>query len=1387
MRKQIAVFMVFIALSSICLAQNQPKKQFQVEKNIRGYEITDNSVFITSSNKLYRFSDKGNWSFKTDTHFSGNTVLTEERVIAGTRAPGQKLIQLGRNGSIMAKSKHEDWVGSISSYKTPYGRIFLSSSRGDAEAYNKKGQKVFDLENQLTPGRQGLSDRAVDLDSDGVREFFVTKGSKHFNENRFSVFDVYGHREWRTQKLETGDTGIHGAFSPEDGLLVYWTNKISKFNGTGNKLWEKEFSETISDIAVFSNSFAVASGREITRYSPEGEVLTKVKVRNKPENILSKTYNNTILAFDGENISSYSLKEGVYHGRQKVNGSMPRLMKYKNYNETRLATVDENRLNIYDISIETSVSKEEVELNSSAILVGRGKSALKAISLNKTLITAKNSKKVKNNIQSSRPVYSLSNINKEALNTSRPRWFVGDREKAVLVTGLAAKENASLTFDRDEADRDFSNYSMSELRSLFIEKFRPHHVVVADLDSDKGVLAAYMAVKQGVLPIDFDQEYEYPSVEETTGTSYDVDVGEVNRENGVYRLERNLSAVFNEIGTNRKTLFEGRYVSILNGARKIHLDPAERGLFDDMSDGNYFYSDLGYGDLDNDSRLEASVGRYPGKTWKASLAYHRSLRREKGEDALVASEYLQGRWPMVLATLGGGMWDGKNFYHILENEGFNTTHLVEQRSQPVMFIFDLLGMPTKLDVAVAGVKKGEDVLKKLIGSSAAAALKNAVMVVRGLSYAEQTLEIYLEHDWVDWQPLEDIHFPEGVSFSELKKLVRSFLPERYPEITSQRLEEELAGKDVVVYSGVGNRSAWIMANNVSGMLDKRYSGSNRLEPEDVPEMDRSIVWDSSNNAGSSNGRFKNAFLEQGATNYIGFSSTSYSSYNAEAAEEFLSRKGSVGESFRHAVNDLRSDSLIYAPETYYTYGIKRKLMKSLTLWGNPETVKDPLPEENVNKSRECSDNICEIEVTFRPEYRIMKSGDRKKAVFNTSDYLLRPGLPITPLYKYRRRLPENAEVIDYSHEAVYRNVSGLTPKNLVPVSYGGKAVNRSVNYTVFPEKTSRVNVSDKIELVQAAIQYREDSDKVLEKLRFSLKYRAPETVELEKKDRSIYARVNIEDGPAKLAYQINGSRTVMEMNRSGKVKLRELPPGRYSAKAFLYRDDLLSQDEKKFSVAKPLETVVFAPEVHEAEQRRFVAVVSNPNKFRIKRTFRPEFPGGVQLGFFENRSRTISLKAKESKQLEWRFNGVQEGNASIILGNNTEKLEVKSAYSFSQKVSPLGAFTRKGATLELTEDRSSEKLTRKAETPEGRILVSRTPSKETLRIVKPSLRIEKIETGEKEVFKVKKGDEKFRRVRKNGLIRTEGSIENLNKYRKILAQEVRKMLEHFDDSRQEVE
>ncbi|MFB6208870.1 MAG: hypothetical protein ABEJ56_01885 [Candidatus Nanohaloarchaea archaeon] len=1038
---------------------------------------------------------------------------------------------------------------------------------------------------------------------------------------------------------------------------------------------------------------------------------------------------------------------------------------------------------------ETSGVNQSLE---NTVFVGKGREMLKAITLNSSVLVTENYSRVEEQVKDSgrEPISigiegpnSIKNIN-SAFNVSRQRYYTDSRKKAVLLAPIAANQNATLTFDRDKADRDFSNYSYSRLENIFIKKFEPHHVAVGDLESSKGLIASYMAAKRGILPLNWERKTSYPE---------NLTPEKINSDNGVIQLEQKIRKKFRKIGKNRKTVIQGKFISILEGPAKLIEDPVEKGILQgDKKDGDRFRTDLNYGNLDDDHYIEAGVGRYPNKSGKASVLFQRSFDREKGNKALVASEYLHSNWPVILSTAGGGMRHGTSTYRVLKEQGFNTTHYVEYRLDPISFLTglvpsDLIDFFRASEETSGTLSKYTDISSGIVG--------NSMIALRSTYFAEQLMEMYYEYRWNTFE----IHFQRGIrKLKELEgvtdpdpktglrknvmKLLYAFLmPERHPKLNESNIKDGIESADIVYYRGIGNTSGWTLPNKAPSLIQDRYRGVNRLKPEEVPGTGRAIIWDNSNNAGSGDNPMRKSFLEQNASAYLGFSSVNYAAYTAIMGQNFFRYYERLGNSMKKSVNSLESSSLIYSPAAVFKSGLKKKISRSLRLYGNPEMRKDPIENKMFKKRKNCYEGFCRINITLVPPQKVAELEGSKFLVSNTTDYILEPGAPVIPLYTARFEIPGiDSESIETSTES--RNLSNIRLRKHSTLTSGGKLVNYTENYSSFPEVMINYSFTEDLRLAIAGAKKIENKTSVLEEARISIEYTSPATLELFKENKSLKAEIYTSSPlKAKLIWKLGDNTSTKNISLEkglNSFELEKLPYGINEVEAYLLSDNLKLESRRSFKVKKKPSIIVFAPDIALGSTRKVTAIVENPNNFSAEYGISVDTGNKTVLGIMEDDSRKISIGAADEKMVNWRVTALKQGKSSISVADNIAEIKITSSRDSRLVFSPenfLNYFTSPRTRISISQNGSSLKADWKSR--RGSVSIYKTPRIERRMLKTDNFKISSISSASRNHLRIHRNDKHYTIKRNNLDLKNldQETKEAVRNYRKYLKKETEKL------------
>ena len=1388
MRKQIAVFSILFLISPTLSLEIEQISSYNAKEEIREFKVDQKTVFLTSNNRIEKISPKENWSKHFDSQISPNIDINSKYLVTGTKISSSDLLILERDGSISNRISLDNWIDDVS-ILSDHKPLFTGSSEDFLEVYSLNGNRMSRFDGG---GHARMSEQdATDIDNDNKKEFTITGGSRFRNSPKFELAEVDGDIEWETG-IKPGY--ITGRYLSNHGILLRWSNGVSLRTIEGNTIWNKNSDSDIYDVSRIGDKIVIStSDNLIYRNLNDGSLVKRISISEEISQLSIIPKRELMIGIQGDNITVFDL-----------NGTKKKSVQIKNFNlnyeltnfdsdqEKEIALTTGNKVRFYDIVRER---EKEISLNhsvSETVFVGKGKEMFKAVALNQTSFITEDYNEVKNQVKSTDLKTVSVNVDgpnqtediNQAFNITKNRYYAESRDKAVYVAALAARNNASLTFDKSKADMDFSNHSVEELQNKFVEEYKPNHIAVANFESEKGLLAAYMAVKQGSLPVNFDQEYNYPEE--------DVNAIKWNQDNGVISLNRKINNKFKQIGENQNTIFDGKYVSLLSGPRKMHNDPVDPGLISDPEDGSNYHSDLSYGNLDSDRMLEAGVGRYPTKTSQASIMFHRSMEREIGEDALVASEYLNSNWPVILATFGGGMRHGEVTSQVLEREGFNTTQIVERRSQPVAFLFDLIGVPTQMDIFVKSVDLTQAEIGSLLTQGSARAIKNAAYLIRGLQYGEKAMEMYFEFEWGKWEPSDqELDIPEEINREEFGDLVLSFLPDSKTRLNEEKLVKHMENSDIIYYQGIGNDKKWVLPNNDSSkFISDRYNGTNSLKPKEIPELEKPIVFDSSNMAGTRNAEMKNAFFEKGASAFVGFSGVNYAAFSSHIDQVFFRRGKTLGNSLKRSVNSLRQGTEVFHPSSAHISGVGEKMSRSASLYGNPEMPKDPISSDRWNKTQECNNFECTVKLETRPEHRIKQREDKRLLSFNTTKYILVPGAPITPLYSANYKLPQNANITDTDLETDYKEMENVYLPKTELLSHSGNYTNISEEFKTFPENLSNTTVKEnELRHLQAGIQNTSNTTRVLQNIQLQFSYKTPVSMQLSKENDKAVATVNSKkEFDAELIYSLGknkSSRNVEIIEGENSFEIGELEKGVTEVEVYLVDQKIVEQTETELKVKRDPEFQVFAPDIHRGDVRKVRAIIENTNSFAVTEEFRIETGDNLQLGILEDPVSKVRLDPYSTEQVSWRFTGIQKGNSSIKLRNSSENLTVKSGRSTNHFLGTGRFYQDLGSPYRsFTQEQSDSKLVLELETERGKVRYVEKPGFEYSEIETDQFSAVKNQSAGRKIEKVTTPGGSYIRKVSNGVVKTDSEGISENQADKLvgdLEKEIKKLNEIYID------
>lgn len=731
------------------------------------------------------------------------------------------------------------------------------------------------------------------------------------------------------------------------------------------------------------------------------------------------------------------------------------------------------------------------------------------------------------------------------------RLYVEGREKAVAAAQLARAQGVPVVFEPRITATDLTGNTTGEIREAYVREVSQredmNHIVLYREGGAAGVYAPFIATRRRGVAV---------PVLQRGGSNA---VRDVIAETGAL-LER-----YGGWTASDAYYTEGLYLSFVGGVPSVRLqDPVEqRSPFDDPRDGDTFRSDLPYGDLNNDTYLDAAVGRYPADIELTSAMFLRGGVYRDEKDALVASEYLHTNWPVILAYLGGGMWAGKSVEGILEGRGYVVDRAVEYRADPANFLVEL--SPANMQAIMDDQREMGAKVGAVVGESVGDAASTALTYVKALEYVQRGMQQYLEFDWATFgfdadrgferiaqdgadlaitdprflanatkkasrRAAKERSVKEAIVASlqgeqvqqAIAEAVYVFLwPDRYAKLTEATLQERLPEQSIVYYEGVGNGSAWHLPNafnhatSLEWVKTGRYNGSRNLMPSEVPPLRARFVVDNSDLAGQVNmsrDELWRAFLEAGAATYMGTSTVNYAPYASEVDTRFFRNGYTAGKSLVDALNAFRDDWITWDPFNAAVRGtaVKRKMLRSYRFYGDPTIWKDPVaPDRLYTIEQRCRRANCTLTATIDLNYTIEEQEGTRGIAVEADGSILRTGKPRIPTITVERLLPQAATVHDHSITARTRNVSNVTVPVTTPLTHGGVVHNTSTNTTGwFPEQPHRFTANrtldnrTRLHLVQAAYQYddAQGTARLFEQVNLTVSYTTPYTLNVAASD-----------------------------------------------------------------------------------------------------------------------------------------------------------------------------------------------------------------------------------------------------------------------------------------------
>jgi hypothetical protein len=561
------------------------------------------------------------------------------------------------------------------------------------------------------------------------------------------------------------------------------------------------------------------------------------------------------------------------------------------------------------------------------------------------------------------------------------------KDKAILGSAVAYYLGMPVIFERGSRYDilDFESMSADEIQDFYTEKLRENvddtnYLVLANFDKEESALAGYLAGRR--------KGFIIPIQDKTTAA-----ISEEIRRNIEYFGNKGL---FHNSLEYKKG--EPLYLAILGGNDSIpfwHFPDIGFEIFNNK-DGNILYSDIIYGDIDQDGMLDLAVGRLDGSLYSTSLNLARESLPRSNKTVLIG-EYRFGKIIDALHMFGGmsQAWIADN----LVLKGFDTKRIAEKRIESPAAEEDL-----------------DDVVNQFYNLAAMEVIKVLLGPVGALwSYSDKAVTVMysiFEFDWKKW-PKPNLNI----------------LPDHLPVI-SQSMNENISEADIVGYFGLGDKY-WLVPPDDRNWAELYFAPYNRSDNfTDI--IFSGFLYDDHDMSAAS--EIKKQVMEQGGS-VLGSSGVIHDTYTTITSTFFFNGIASgktLGEAFMKALenNPTRETfAVLYAgqiekfqPHLYMKDVLERILFADPAYKPVNNNVFTKEPAYAVSQS-----NSFKISSEIESNYTI---DERKIIFFDTDSYLIEQEKPLIPVYVREFILPTNAvlEAVDVALK--YSQKYGLD-KNII--------------------------------------------------------------------------------------------------------------------------------------------------------------------------------------------------------------------------------------------------------------------------------------------------------------------------------------------------------------------
>lgn len=585
--------------------------------------------------------------------------------------------------------------------------------------------------------------------------------------------------------------------------------------------------------------------------------------------------------------------------------------------------------------------------------------------------------------------------------------LIENQTQGIFASNLAYYMDLPVIFDEDSGYDilDLSNKSIQEVQETYINELDNNgdqidYLVLMNMESPASLFAGRVSGRrQGyIIPVN------------VPGIQYLENATASNENNMIMGIKETINETVGflaEQGFYSDSIIymkEGPlYLAILGDEYglpfMVFWDPGNE-LWDDK-DGNKIYSDLWYGDLNNDLFLDLAIGRFYGNLTSISLQLERS-DMEKDNNATLIGLYRHRKYEDVY-HMQGGMAQAWNAQRLLDIAGMNTRRIVEKRmgfsddiDEFVKQIIEIGAKELIMRVMSAISESDDSILASSLG---------AITIIWPLADASSMINYaFYEYDWASW--IDDM------------KQGKLGVPEHLEVFD---VNTDLGNPKILGYFGLGD-DYWLVPPEDRSELELVLDPYGRSE--DFTELNFSnFLYDDHDL--SINSSIAEQVISRGGM-VFGSSGIIHDIYTTYTSNEFfrnVARGQSLGESLKNTINinvfdDFKKvfylvlKGIIPLPNLY----VKDKLERVLLADPKYTPIEDGvLVEEPVWIIEPYHSYLSTTRI--KPEYYIK---NRIIYVTNADSLLIDQGQPTIPVFIREFILPEGSEIDDVDIRAYYR-------------------------------------------------------------------------------------------------------------------------------------------------------------------------------------------------------------------------------------------------------------------------------------------------------------------------------------------------------------------------------